>query len=235
MKIIKNKVKDIGFLLVVTVLTISFLAIVPTVHADYITVDFEGIDASGGLVGGTILDNYLAGYGISISDVTPDTHPKVWDLDASTWKPVIPSSGKNVLHHVYDYGIYPMEFTLDFSTSLLSFGFTRPTIVDPSGIIIPEWHAYALDAQGVVIASAGQNIHSIWGTESALNYMFDIPGIASVRFVSSTHGYAGLSGVVLDDFTFESTPIPEPTTMLLLGSGLIGLAGLRRKMKNRRQ
>lgn len=51
-------------------------------------------------------------------------------------------------------------------------------------------------------------------------------------FGDNTDTWLSVDNVVVDDGTGNGTaPVPEPTTLMLLGSGLIGLAGFRKKMK----
>ena len=66
------------------------------------------------------------------------------------------------------------------------------------------------------------------GTEPHVFMGFqDAAGISQIVVKSSIPGGGGSGGIGIDDLRF-GTPVPEPSTALLLAAGLVGLAARRR-------
>jgi hypothetical protein len=69
------------------------------------------------------------------------------------------------------------------------------------------------------------------GTGDGAIQDFEIPAGATRLFLGTMDGYGWYNNIG----SFEVEVVPVPTTILLLGSGLIGLAALKRNLKNNLQ
>ena len=233
--------KKISRIFYFTALNLFLICSAQDTRGDIVVVNFDSLDTSTSSVTGSALDSYLAGYGITISNVSPSGYPEVYSENSSGgfWPGyATASSGTNFLAHGdgvpggnFNYINNPISFRLNFSTLLNSFEFTRIQIdgrPSPSGIVLAGWQARALNSSGTTIATVGEGQFGSYGIIAAKTFTLNGPNIKSVVIERNyTNTYAGTNTVLIDDFKLNA--VPEPTGLAMLCPLLGGIAALRRR------
>jgi hypothetical protein len=179
------------------------------------TIDFDALNTSAGAVGGTLLVNYLAGYGVTLADVTAGTTMEAVNTNSLTGSVQVdvPSSPNFFTQAGLDQ---PVSFTLRFAKPLQSFGFTRVGLSAQSGLVShPQWTATAFDSNGTELSSVTEALILSSSPVAERNFVLPGDGIASVRFDSDSQQTAAFSAVLLDNLVLNYNPVAPMLSVAL--------------------
>jgi len=172
-----------------------------------VTINFDDLDTSGGPVSGQVLDTYLSGYGVTITESVGDGSPSPLSVVADALNAgeinVVASSAPNVLNPPYGATV---SYTLTFNAPVSSVGFTRAGYC--TSLAYPGWTATARDATGVEIDTVSEPSGSTGAACTSpdpvsATYTLTGTGITSVTFISGHDDFYGRTGPAIDDLVLE--------------------------------
>jgi hypothetical protein len=199
----------------------------PNASAD--TVNFDSINVSPGSTVDISTTNYLAQYGITLANVTANTKVNVFNANGTL---IVAPSSPNVI--VQQGNVNGESYTLQFSTPLSSFSFdvAGNSKSGGSGTLVAAWSATAYNSSNMVVSSAGDpSLLSTYSPFAPKTYTLAGPGISYVTFSDNCAGVCGTQLLIDNLSSPELTQTPEPSTYLLLGTGLLGLLALAARSK----
>lgn len=161
---------------------------------------------------------YLNSFGVTFNSPQSTATPTIFNDVGSAITAVSPPNFFAV-NVAQSQNNSPMSYTLTFNTPLDAVSFN--TAVVASFSTYPTWTATAFDGAVPVGSPVGQT--GGFGTGATQLFTIDGPDITSLTFANFSTGQS-VDNEPIDNLTLVTpTPTPEPNSVLLLGTGLLGL------------